>query len=82
MDLPSSLPPPEVALGLVMIFLIGLVLGAAICLPIVHKNSNIPLERLSGDWIWKYTPDWILSIIGCIVSLILCFILITGMWRT
>ena len=81
MDAPNF-PPVEVILGLVMIFLIGLALGAAICLPIVHKNSDIPLEKLSGDWIWKYTPDWILSVLGCVISLTLCFILISGLWRT
>ena len=81
MDAPN-LPPMEVILGFVMIFLIGLALGAAICLPIVQKNSDIPLEKLSGDWIWKYTPDWVLCIIGCVLSLVMCFILISGMWRT
>ena len=82
MDLPSSLPPPEIALGLIMIFFTGLVLGAAICLPIVHKNSDIPLEKLSGDWIWKYTPDLVLSIVGCVITIIVSFILIGGFWHT
>jgi len=81
MDAPN-LPPPEVLLGFVIIFFVGLALGAAICLPIVHKGSDIPLEKLSGDWIWKYSPDWILSILGCVVTLVLCFILISGLWRT
>lgn len=81
MDSPN-LPPMEVILGFVIIFLTGLALGAAICLPIVHKNSGIPLEKLSGDLIWKYTPDWILSVVGCVISLVLCFILISGIWRT
>lgn len=76
-----SMPPIEVLVGFVLVFIIGTILGAAICLPIMHKHSNIPLEKLSGDWIWRYTPDWILSILGCIITLILCFILISGMWR-
>ena len=81
MDSPSF-PPIEVIIGFIVIFVTGLALGAAICLPIVHKNSDIPLEKLSGDLIWKYTPDLVLSIIGCIISLVCCFILISGMWRT
>ena len=76
-----SMPPVEVLVGFVLIFIIGTILGAAICLPIMHKHSDIPLEKLSGDWIWRYTPDWILSILGCVITLILCFILISGMWR-
>lgn len=78
---PESLPPIEVLVGLVLIFIFGLILGAVICLPIVQRNSDLPLEKLSGDWIWKYTPDWILSVIGCIISLALCFMLISGIWR-
>ncbi len=74
-------PPTEVIVGMILIFLIGIILGAAICLPIVHKHSTLPLEKLSGDWIWRYTPDWILSILGCIISIVVCFILISGMWR-
>ncbi|MBR6014362.1 MAG: hypothetical protein IK062_11395 [Selenomonadaceae bacterium] len=76
-----SMPPIDVIIGLVLIFVVGLILGAAICLPIAHKNSDLPLEKLSGDWIWRYTPDWILSIIGCVVSIAVCFILISGIWR-
>lgn len=76
-----TLPPIEVLVGFVVIFIVGIILGAAICLPIVHKNSDIPLEKLTGDLIWRYTPDWLLSILGCIVTLIVCFLLISGMWR-
>ena len=78
----SSFPPVEVLLGFILIFAVGVALGAAICLPIVHKNSDIQLEKLSGDWIWKYTPDWVLSIIGCVVALVCCFIMISGVWHT
>ena len=80
MDAPN-LPPVEVIIGWVVVFVTGLALGAAICLPIVHKHSDIPLERLSGEWIWRYTPDWLLSVVGCIITLVLCFLLISGMWR-
>ena len=76
-----SIPPIEVIIGIILVFVLGVVLGAAICLPIVHKNSNLPLEKLSGDLIWRYTPDWILSILGCVISLVLCFLLISGIWR-
>lgn len=76
-----SMPPAEVIAGFVGIFIVGLILGAAICLPIVHKHSTLPLEKLSGDWIWRYTPDWILSIVGCVICIVLCFILISGIWR-
>ena len=76
-----SVPPVEVIIGMILIFVVGVILGAAICLPIVHKNSDLPLEKLSNDWIWRYTPDWILSILGCVVSIVLCFILISGIWR-
>ncbi len=76
-----TLPPVEVLVGFVVIFIVGIILGAAICLPIVHKNSDIPLEKLTGDLIWRYTPDWLLSILGCIVTLIVCFLLISGIWR-
>ncbi len=75
------MPPIEVIIGLILVFIVGVILGAAICLPIVQKNSELPLEKLSGDLIWRYAPDWILSILGCVISLVLCFILISGVWR-
>ncbi len=78
----ESLPPLEVILGMIIVALAGVALGAAICLPIVHKNSDIPLEKLSGDWIWKYTPDLVLSIVGCVITIIVSFILIGGFWHT
>ena len=76
-----TLPPVEVLVGFVLVFIVGVILGAAICLPIIHKNSNIPLEKLTGDLIWRYTPDWILSVLGCIITLVVCFLLISGIWR-
>ena len=76
-----TLPPVEVLVGFVLVFIVGVILGAAICLPIIHRNSDIPLEKLTGDLIWRYTPDWILSVLGCIITLVVCFLLISGMWR-
>lgn len=76
-----TIPPIEVIVGIILVFVVGLILGAAICLPIVHKNSDLPLEKLSGDLIWRYAPDWVLSIFGCIIALVLCFLLISGIWR-
>lgn len=75
-----NFPPIEVLIAMILVFVVGIILGAAISLPIVHKNCDIPLEKLTGDLIWRYAPDWILSVLGCIISIIVCFILISGMW--
>lgn len=74
--------PIDVILAFICIFIFGFCLGAIVFLPIIHKNSDIPLEKLSGDWIWRYVPDWVISLIGCIIFILLSFILISGMWRT
>lgn len=76
-----SLPPFDVIIGLICVFVFGTILGAMICLPLVQRNSEIPLEKLSNDIIWKYTPDWVLMMVGCIIFLVLSFILISGLWR-
>lgn len=75
------LPPVDVLVGFVCVFLFGMMLGAIICLPIAHHNSELPLERLSGDLIWRYAPDWLLLFISSIFFLVLSFLLISGMWR-
>ena len=75
------LPPVDVLIGFVCVFLFGMMLGAIICLPIAHHNSELPLERLSGDLIWRYAPDWLLLFISSIFFLVLSFLLISGMWR-
>lgn len=75
------LPPLDVLGGFICVFIFGTMMGAAICLPIAHHNSELPLERLSNDLIWRYAPDWILLLVGCIFFLVVSFILISGMWR-
>ncbi|MBO4400451.1 MAG: hypothetical protein J5809_01230 [Selenomonadaceae bacterium] len=75
------LPPLDVLGGFICIFIFGMMTGAVICLPIAHHNSELPLERLSGDLIWRYAPDWILLLVGCIFFLVVSFILISGIWR-
>ena len=82
-DMPnlSELLPLDVVIGFVALFVFGMILGAAICLPYVHKNSTLPLEKLSGDWIWHYKPDLVLCIVGCVVFIIMSFLLISGWWR-
>ena len=83
MDLDSviNLMPLDVVVGFVCLFIFGMILGAAICLPYVHKRSTLPLEKLSGDWIWHYKPDLILCIVGCLIFIIMSFLLISGIWR-
>ena len=83
MDLDSviNLMPLDVVVGFVCLFIFGMILGAAICLPYVHKRSTLPLEKLSGDWIWHYEPDLILCIIGCLIFIVMSFLLISGIWR-
>ena len=76
-----NLMPLDVIIGFVFLFFFGLILGAAICLPYVHKHSTLPLEKLSGDWIWHYKPDLVLCIIGCVIFIVMSFLLISGIWR-
>ena len=78
----DGLPVPvDVILGFVGILIFGMILGAIICLPFAHQNSELPLERLTNDLIWHYAPDWLLLFLGCIIFLAMSFILISGMWR-
>lgn len=77
----SELLPLDVVIGFTALFIFGMILGAAICLPYAHKNSTLPLEKLSGDWIWHYKPDLVLCIIGCVIFIIMSFLLISGWWR-
>lgn len=77
----SDILPVDVGIGFLFLFVFGMILGAAICLPYVHKNSTLTLEKLSGDWIWHYKPDLILCIVGCIIFIIMSFLLISGVWR-
>lgn len=74
-------PPTEVLIGMVCILIFGILLGALIYLPIAEKNSPLPLEKLSGEIIWRYKPDWIVFIIGCVVFLCVSFLLVSGYLR-
>ena len=73
--------PIDVIIGFIFVLLFGIVLGALIYLPVAQKKSNLPLERLSNDLVWNYAPDWLLIFVGCIIFLVMSFILISGMWR-
>ncbi len=73
--------PLDVIIGFICLVLFGIVLGAIIYLPIAHNDSNLPLEKLSYDLIWRYAPDWLFLFIGCLIFLALGFMLISGMWR-
>ena len=86
MELPSinslsDIMPLDVLIGFICLFVFGMILGAAICLPYVHKHSDLPLEKLSGDWIWHYKPDLVLCIVGCVIFILMSFLLIGGWWR-
>ena len=75
------LPPLDIIIGLVCIAIFGLLLGALIYLPVAVKDSPLPIEKLSGDIIWRYMPDWLLLFIGCIIFILLSFLLISGFLR-
>ena len=77
----SYLPRIDVLMGFACILAIGVVIGAVLYLPVAHYESKIPLEKLTADIIWKYAPDWILLLAGCIVLVTLCFLLLGGIWR-
>lgn len=76
-----TMPPPDVVIGLVGILLFGIMLGMLIYLPVAEKNSPLPLERLSGEIIWRYKPDWLLFVFGCIIFLAVSFLLVSGFLR-
>ena len=76
-----EMPPPDVAVGMIGILLFGLMLGALIYLPVAEKNSKLTLEKLSGEIIWKYKPDWVVFVVGCIIFLGVSFLLVSGLLR-
>lgn len=76
-----EMPPMDVAIGMVGILIFGLMLGALIYLPVAEKNSKLSLERLSGEIIWRYKPDWIIFVLGCVVFLGVSFLLVSGLLR-
>ena len=76
-----DLPPTDVITGMVGILFFGLMLGALIYLPVAEKNSKLSLEKLSGEIIWKYKPDWIIFVLGCVVFLGVSFMMVSGLLR-
>ncbi len=78
----GELPPIDIIIGLICIAVFGVALGALIYLPIADKESPLTLEKLTSDIIWRYLPDWLLSFIGCIIFLILSFMLVSGVMRS
>ena len=76
-----SAPPMDVALGMFGILVFGVLLGALIYLPVAEKNSKLSLERLSGEIIWRYKPDWIIFVLGCIIFLCVSFLMVSGLLR-
>ncbi|MBQ7704409.1 MAG: hypothetical protein IJT73_03135 [Selenomonadaceae bacterium] len=73
--------PIDVLIGWVCVLIFGMILGAVIYLPYAQKDSELPLERLTGDWVWNYAPEWILLLLSCIIFLLIGFMLISGLWR-
>ena len=76
-----EIPPLDVTVGFVGILIFGLMLGALIYLPVAEKNSKLSLDRLSGEIIWRYKPDWIVFVIGCVIFLAVSFLLVSGLLR-
>ncbi|MBR0261360.1 MAG: hypothetical protein IJQ85_06155 [Selenomonadaceae bacterium] len=76
-----KMPPMDVVIGMVGILFFGLMLGALIYLPVAEKNSKLSLEKLSGEIIWKYKPDWIIFMLGCVVFLGVSFLMVSGLLR-
>ena len=75
------LPPIDIIIGLICIAIFGLLLGALIYLPVAVKDSPLSIEKLSNDIIWRYVPDWLLMFIGCVIFIILSFMLVSGYLR-
>ena len=76
-----TMPPLEVVIGMICILIFGIVLGALIYLPVAERNSPLSLEKLSGEIIWRYKPDWILFVLGCVIFLAVSFLLVSGFLR-
>ena len=76
-----TMPPPDVIIGMVGILFFGLMLGALIYLPVAEKNSKLSLEKLSGEIIWRYKPDWIIFVVGCVIFLGVSFLMVSGLLR-
>ena len=76
-----SIPPLDVIIGLICILIFGVTLGFLLYMPVAHKSSKLPLEKLSNELIWRYTPDWLIMIIGCVIFLTVSFLMVSGYLR-
>lgn len=76
-----EIPPMDVIIGMIGILFFGILLGALMYLPVAHKSSKLPLERLSGELIWKYKPDWFIFATGCLLFLSVSFLMVSGLLR-
>ena len=76
-----EIPPMDVTVGMIGILFFGIMLGALMYLPVAHKSSKLPLERLSGEMIWKYKPDWFVFVVGCVLFLAVSFLMVSGLLR-
>lgn len=76
-----SMPPIDVIIGMAGILVFGLILGALLYLPVAEKNSKLSLEKLSGELIWRYAPDWLIFLFGTILFLGVSFMLVSGYLR-
>ena len=76
-----ELPPMDIIIGLICIVIFGIILGALIYLPVAAKESPLTIEKLSADIIFKYVPDWLLLFIGCVIFILISFMLISGFLR-
>lgn len=76
-----GIPPVDVIIGIIGILFFGIVLGALMYLPVAQKSSNLSLEYLSGELIWKYLPDWWIFFFGCLLFLVVSFLMVSGYLR-
>ncbi|MBR1728456.1 MAG: hypothetical protein IJ728_02920 [Selenomonadaceae bacterium] len=76
-----ELPPMDIIIGLICIVIFGIILGALIYLPVAAKESPLTIEKLSADIIFKYVPDWLLLFVGCVIFILISFMLISGFLR-
>lgn len=76
-----AMPPMDVIVGMVGILFFGAVFGALMYLPVAHKASKLPLEYLSGELIWRIKPDWLIFVFGCLLFLVVSFLMVSGYLR-
>ena len=76
-----TMPPMDVVIGMVGILFFGLMLGALLYLPVAEKNSKLPLEKLSNELIWRFAPDWLIMVIGCVIFITVSFMMVSGFMR-